>query len=44
MDLLDFFNSKNKRIKNLSIETFGLISQAIGPSDILLTLINNLKV
>lgn len=44
MDLLDFFNTKNKLIKNQAIKAFGNIARSIGPSDILLTLINNLKV
>lgn len=44
MDLLDFFYSKNKILKNHAIRAFGYIAKAIGPSDILLTLINNLKI
>ncbi len=44
MDLLDLFFSKNKKLKNHAIKTFGHIAKIVGPSDILLILINNLKI
>ena len=44
MDLLDVFNSKKKETRRQAINTFGYIARAIGPSDVLVTLINNLKV
>ena len=44
IDLLDFFNVQSKLIKNKAIKCFGYLALIIGPSDILLNLINNLKV
>lgn len=44
MDLLDLFFSKNKKLKNHAIKAFGYIAKIVGPSDILLILINNLKI
>lgn len=44
MDLLDLFNAKKKETRRAAVNTFGFIARAIGPSDVLVTLINNLKV
>lgn len=44
MDLLDFFKSNKKEVRRAAVNTLGFIARAIGPQDVLLTLINNLKV
>ncbi len=37
-------NAKKKSIRRTTINTFGYIAQALGPSDVLYSLLNNLKV
>jgi splicing factor 3B subunit 1 len=43
-DLLDLLNAHKKAIRRATVNTFGYISKAIGPSDVLATLLDNLKV
>lgn len=43
-DLLDLLKAERKKIRRATINTFGYIAKAIGPQDVILTLINNLKV
>ena len=43
-DLLELLNAKKKSIRRTTINTFGYIAQALGPSDVLYSLLNNLKV
>lgn len=43
-DLLDLLNAHKKGIRRATVNTFGYIANAIGPQDVLVTLLNNLKV
>eukprot|EP00747_Dinoflagellata_sp_TGD_P160744 gnl/TRDRNA2_/TRDRNA2_178014_c0_seq2.p1 gnl/TRDRNA2_/TRDRNA2_178014_c0~~gnl/TRDRNA2_/TRDRNA2_178014_c0_seq2.p1 ORF type:complete len:551 (+),score=12.49 gnl/TRDRNA2_/TRDRNA2_178014_c0_seq2:331-1983(+) len=43
-DLLDMLRSPKKAIRRAAVNTFGYIAKAIGPQDVLVTLLNNLKV
>uniref|UniRef100_A0A182SX53 Phosphatase PP2A regulatory subunit A/Splicing factor 3B subunit 1-like HEAT repeat domain-containing protein n=1 Tax=Anopheles maculatus TaxID=74869 RepID=A0A182SX53_9DIPT len=43
-ELLELFKSHNKSVRHTAINTFGYIARAIGPNDILLMLLNSLKV
>ena len=43
-DLLDLLRAHKKGIRRASVNTFGYIAKAIGPQDVLVTLLNNLKV
>ncbi|KAL0481841.1 splicing factor 3B subunit 1 [Acrasis kona] len=43
-ELLDLLKAHRKSIRRAAINTFGYIANAIGPSDVLATLLNNLKV
>ncbi|KAI8065740.1 splicing factor 3B subunit 1 [Gongronella butleri] len=43
-ELLDLLNAHKKGIRRASVNTFGYIAKAIGPQDVLATLLNNLKV
>ena len=43
-DLLELLRPKKKSIRRATVNTFGYIAKAIGPFDVLSTLINNLKV
>jgi len=43
-DLLDLLKAQRKGIRRATVNTFGHIARAIGPQDILVTLLNNLKV
>jgi splicing factor 3B subunit 1 len=43
-DLLDLLKADRKTIRRATVNTFGYIAKAIGPQDVILTLINNLKV
>merc|ERR1719421_2295242 len=43
-DLLDMLNAPKKSIRRATVNTFGYIAKAIGPQDVLHTLLNNLKV
>uniref|UniRef100_A0A0N4ZUE1 SF3b1 domain-containing protein n=1 Tax=Parastrongyloides trichosuri TaxID=131310 RepID=A0A0N4ZUE1_PARTI len=43
-ELLDLLKAHKKSIRRASINTFGYIAKAIGPHDVLATLLNNLKV
>ncbi|CAD8187639.1 unnamed protein product [Paramecium pentaurelia] len=43
-DLLDLLKAHKKGIRRATINTFGYIAKAIGPQDVLSTLLNNLKV
>lgn len=43
-DLLDMLKAPKKAIRRASVNTFGYIAKAIGPQDVLVTLLNNLKV
>jgi splicing factor 3B subunit 1 len=43
-ELLDMLRSTRKSIRRASVSTFGHIAKAIGPQDVLVTLLNNLKV
>lgn len=43
-DLLDVLKAHRKSIRRAAINTFGYISKSIGPHDVLLTLLSNLKV
>ncbi|KAL1917566.1 uncharacterized protein VTP21DRAFT_3959 [Calcarisporiella thermophila] len=43
-DLLDLLKAHKKAIRRAAVNTFGYIAKAIGPSDVLATLLNNLKV
>ncbi|KAJ1951494.1 U2 snRNP component prp10 [Linderina macrospora] len=42
--LLDLLRANKKAIRRASVSTFGYIAKAIGPQDVLATLLNNLKV
>lgn len=43
-DLLDLLKAHKKGIRRAAVNTFGYIAKAIGPQDVLATLLNNLKV
>merc|ERR1711896_79610 len=43
-DLLELLKAHKKAIRRASVNTFGYIAKAIGPQDVLATLLNNLKV
>ena len=43
-ELLDMLNAHKKAIRRAAVNTFGYIAKAIGPQDVLATLLNNLKV
>ncbi len=43
-DLLEMLKAHKKNIRRATITTFGFIARAIGPQDVLVTLLNNLKV
>lgn len=43
-ELLELLKAKKKSIRRASVNTFGYIAKAIGPQDVLATLLNNLKV
>lgn len=43
-ELVDLLKAHRKGIRRASVSTFGYISKAIGPHDVLATLLNNLKV
>ncbi|EPY51957.1 U2 snRNP-associated protein Sap155 [Schizosaccharomyces cryophilus OY26] len=43
-ELIDMLKAHKKSIRRAAINTFGYISKAIGPQDVLATLLNNLKV
>lgn len=43
-ELLDMLRSPRKSIRRAAVATFGYIAKAIGPQDVLVTLLNNLKV
>lgn len=43
-ELLDMLNARKKGIRRATVNTFGYIAKAIGPQDVLHTLLNNLKV
>eukprot|EP00055_Hartaetosiga_balthica_P018374 m.134032 g.134032 ORF g.134032 m.134032 type:complete len:79 (-) comp9497_c0_seq2:971-1207(-) len=43
-ELLELLKAHKKAIRRATVNTFGYIAKAIGPSDVLATLLNNLKV
>lgn len=43
-DLLDLLKAHKKGIRRATVNTFGYIARAIGPQDVLATLLNNLRV
>jgi len=43
-ELLDLLKAHEKSIRRAAVNTFGYIAKAIGPHDVLATLLNNLKV
>ncbi|KAI9347201.1 armadillo-type protein [Zopfochytrium polystomum] len=43
-ELLDLLKAHKKGIRRAAVNTFGYIAKAIGPQDVLATLLNNLKV
>ncbi|KAL6782085.1 hypothetical protein ACKKBF_B10605 [Auxenochlorella protothecoides x Auxenochlorella symbiontica] len=43
-ELLDMLRAFKKAIRRAAVNTFGYIAKAIGPQDVLVTLLNNLKV
>jgi splicing factor 3B subunit 1 len=43
-ELLDLLKAHKKGIRRATVNTFGYIAKAIGPQDVLATLLNNLKV
>eukprot|EP00172_Hildenbrandia_rubra_P002139 Plantae.Rhodophyta-Hildenbrandia_rubra.ctg2816.p1 GENE.Plantae.Rhodophyta-Hildenbrandia_rubra.ctg2816~~Plantae.Rhodophyta-Hildenbrandia_rubra.ctg2816.p1 ORF type:complete len:1235 (+),score=221.06 Plantae.Rhodophyta-Hildenbrandia_rubra.ctg2816:2904-6608(+) len=43
-ELLDLLKAPRKAIRKSAVSTFGHIAKAIGPGDVLVTLLNNLKV
>ena len=43
-ELLDMLKAHKKGIRRATVNTFGYIAKAIGPQDVLVTLLNNLKV
>ena len=42
-DLLDLLKAHKKGIRRATVNTFGYIARAIGPQDVLVTLLNNLN-
>jgi len=44
VELLEMLKAPKKSIRRSSVQTFGYIAKAIGPQDVLHTLLNNLKV
>lgn len=43
-ELLDTLKAPRKSIRKAAVNAFGYIAKAIGPQDVLATLLNNLKV
>ena len=43
-DLLELLKAQKKSIRRATVNTFGYIAKAIGPHDVIATLLNNLKV
>jgi splicing factor 3B subunit 1 len=43
-ELLELLKAHKKAIRRATVNTFGYIAKAIGPQDVLATLLNNLKV
>jgi splicing factor 3B subunit 1 len=43
-ELLDMLKAHKKSIRRAAVNTFGYIAKAIGPQDVLVTLLNNLRV
>ena len=43
-ELLELLKAHKKAIRRAAVNTFGYIARAIGPHDVLVTLLNNLKV
>lgn len=43
-DLLELLKAQRKSIRRAAVNTFGYIAKAIGPHDVIATLLNNLKV
>ena len=43
-ELLELLKAPRKSIRRAAVSTFGFIAKAIGPQDVLHTLLNNLKV
>ena len=43
-DLLELLKAHKRSIRRAAVVTFGYIAKAIGPQDVLVTLLNNLKV
>merc|ERR1712039_716968 len=43
-DLLEMLKSPRKSIRRATVNTFGYVAKAIGPQDVLVTLLANLKV
>jgi splicing factor 3B subunit 1 len=43
-ELLEMLKAHKKGIRRAAVNTFGYIAKAIGPQDVLATLLNNLKV
>ncbi|ELP90398.1 splicing factor 3B subunit, putative [Entamoeba invadens IP1] len=43
-ELLDTFKAHKKSIRRATVDTFGFIAKAIGPQEVLIMLLNNLKV
>jgi splicing factor 3B subunit 1 len=43
-ELLEMLKAHKKGIRRATVNTFGYIAKAIGPQDVLATLLNNLKV
>ena len=43
-ELLEMLKAHKKGIRRATVNTFGYIAKAIGPQDVLVTLLNNLKV
>lgn len=43
-ELLELLKAHKKSIRRATVNTFGYIAKAIGPHDVLATLLNNLKV
>lgn len=44
LELLELLKASKKSIRRVAINTFGYIAKAIGPHDVLATLLSNLKV
>jgi splicing factor 3B subunit 1 len=43
-ELLEMLKAHKKAIRRAAVNTFGYIAKAIGPQDVLVTLLNNLRV